>query len=101
MSHDELEKMLLARFPHYQRGNALADLTDRLLALPEQYQKMVFDWLGTDEVPSLSRDGFSIKQLTDQHHFTIPAAVMMIAWLEYDKENALATLRKLKISPEA
>lgn len=102
MSNDEIKKLLLVKFPDYASKNALLeDLTLRISSLPEkEYREPLIKWLNGGEVPDLSCSGYSVKYLVDSRKFTVPSAVLSIAWLEFKPEAALQAFQYIGLPPE-
>lgn len=100
MESNVIKELLLKNFPEYERKLILLeDLSKRINALPEKYQAPLVAWLNGKKVPAFSYSGYSVNGLVSQG-FTIPSAVLTIAWLEYDTTTALQALDKLKLKAD-
>lgn len=100
MESVEIKELLLKNFQSYnQKQILLNDLTRRIKDLPAKYQEPLIDWLKGGEVPEFSCEGYSVTGLIWKN-FTVPSAVLTIAWLEYDTNTALQVLRKAGIKKD-
>ena len=94
MESVEIKRLLLEKFPSYaQKKILLDDLTKRINDLPEKYKRPLTEWLNGGSIPVFSCAGYSVTGLILKN-FTVPSAVLTIAWLEYDENTALQVLKK-------
>lgn len=97
MKSVEIKELLLKNFPSYaQKKILLDDLTKRINDLPEEYKRPLIEWLKGGDVPVFSCSGYSVAGLVLKG-FTVPSAVLTIAWLEYAPNTALQVLKKAGI----
>ena len=100
MESVEIKKLLLEKFPSYAQKNILLDdLTKRIKDLPPKYKTPLINWLRGGDVPCFSCAGYSVSGLIFKN-FTVPSAVLTIAWLEYETNIALQVLKKAGIEKD-
>ena len=94
----EIETLLLKKFPTYKGRKVLDDLTMRISTLPDKYQTPLLDWLRGGDIPEFEHSGYSVSGLIEKN-FTVPSAVLALAWLEYDSETAKKALESAGVIP--
>ena len=105
MNNNDIKTLLLEHFPEYEKKQILLnDLTQRICFLPEKYRNPLIAWLKGGEIPDFEYNlsegkQYSVKTLCECNHFTVPSAILTLAWLEYDTENALKTLKRAGVQP--
>ena len=96
---ETIKDLLLEKFPAYKgKAIVLADLTKRISALPDKYQTPLLDWLRGGDIPEFEHSGYSVSGLIEKN-FTVPSAVLALAWLEYDSETAKKALESAGVIP--